>query len=129
MWFLLDLDLCKAYILLRHKTIRVGSLLWLGHPMPNFALPIPTCWYLKTLKFAFLPTPNLRLCLVPNAKFLRWQCTFHFFCVDFICVWWPTQTKFPVHYGLKTIGRTFLVRKIKKILRNNIRQNSNVFTT
>ena len=23
-----------------------------------------------------------------------------FFCVDFICVWYPTQTQFPVEYGL-----------------------------
>ena len=24
-----------------------------------------------------------------------------FFCVDFICVWYPTRTQFPVEYGLK----------------------------
>ena len=30
---------------------------------------------------------------------------FMFFCVDFICVWWPTQTQFPVEYGLKTFLR------------------------
>ena len=30
----------------------------------------------------------------------RWACTFHIFCVDFICVWCPTQTQFPVEYGL-----------------------------
>ena len=27
-------------------------------------------------------------------------CTFHIFCVDFICVWWSTQTQYPVEYGL-----------------------------
>ena len=27
------------------------------------------------------------------------------FCVDLICVWWPTQTQFPVEYGLKTIRK------------------------
>ena len=42
-----------------------------------------------------------RLCWAPNAKLLRWPCTFHVFCVDFICVWCPTQTQFPVEYGLK----------------------------
>ena len=30
----------------------------------------------------------------------RWPCTFHIFCVDFICVWCPTRTPFPVEYGL-----------------------------
>ena len=38
----------------------------------NFALPIPTCWYLKTLKIAFPPTPNLKFALpttpTPNAS-------------------------------------------------------------
>ena len=29
----------------------------------------------------------------------RWPCTFHVFCVDFICVLKPTQTQFPVEYG------------------------------
>ena len=37
----------------------------------------------------------------PNAKFARWPCTFHVFCVDFICVCWPMQTQYPVEYGLK----------------------------
>ena len=27
-----------------------------------------------------------RLRWVPNAKLLRWPCTFHVFCVDFICI-------------------------------------------
>ena len=31
----------------------------------------------------------------------RWACTFHIFCVDFICIWCPTRTPFPVEYGLK----------------------------
>ena len=30
----------------------------------------------------------------------RWKCTFHIFCVDFICVWWSTQSQYPVEYGL-----------------------------
>ena len=42
-----------------------------------------------------------RLRWVPNANFLHWPCTFHFCCVDFICVGWPTRTPFPVEYGLK----------------------------
>ena len=30
---------------------------------------------------------------------------FIFFCVDFICVWYPTQTQFPVEYGLKSASK------------------------
>ena len=74
----------------------------------NFELPIPTCWYLKTRK---PPTPNLKLVL-PNAKLKRKSVKFTgcvgsqtqisrighvhfmFFCVDFICVGYPTQTRF-----------------------------------
>ena len=41
----------KAYIPLQCKSIFVGSLRWLRPPTRNFALAIPTCWYLKTLKF------------------------------------------------------------------------------
>ena len=32
----------------------------------------------------------------------RWAYTFHIFCVDFICVWWSTQSQYPTEYGLKT---------------------------
>ena len=59
------------------------------------------------LKFALAPTPT------PDASqwnigcvgslalgLLRWACTFHIFCVDFICVGHPTQTRFSVEYGL-----------------------------
>ena len=32
----------------------------------TLALDIPTCWYLKTLKFALPPTPNLKYALPPT---------------------------------------------------------------
>ena len=35
----------------------------------------------------------------------RWACIFHIFCVDFICVWCPTRTPFPVEYGLNPYGQ------------------------
>ena len=55
---------------------------------------------LVSFKFAlgdanFFASPNAkpqresveyRLRWVPNAKFLRWACTFHIVCVNFICV-------------------------------------------
>ena len=76
----------------------------------NFALEIPTCWYILAL-------PNAKICVFPDANpqrqsveyrcrwafwhwGWRWACTFHIFCVDFICVWWSTQTQYPVEYGL-----------------------------
>ena len=42
-----------------------------------------------------------RLRWVPGVGSWRWACTFHVFCVDFICVGHPTQTRFLVEYGLK----------------------------
>ena len=86
----------------------------------NFVLGIPTCWYLganANLKFASPPTQNVKFALAltqnPSASqwnigcvgfqmqiYSRWACTFHIFCVDFIYVWWPTQTQYPVEYGL-----------------------------
>ena len=44
-----------------------------------------------------------RLLWVPNANSLRWPCTFHFFCVDFIRVGLPMQPPFPAEYGLKCL--------------------------
>ena len=36
--------------------------------MRKFALAIPTCWYLKTRKFAIPPTRNIKFASTPNAK-------------------------------------------------------------
>ena len=84
----------------------LGTGIGLDTQRHNFALPIPTCWYLKTRKFAFSPTPNLKLA---NPKASQWNigcigsqtqisrvCHVHFmfFGVDFICVWYPLQTRF-----------------------------------
>ena len=79
----------------------------------NFALEIPTCWYILAL-------PNAKICVTPDANprrqsveyrwrwafwhwGWRWACTFHIFCVDFICVWWSMQTQYPVEYGLTLV--------------------------
>ena len=37
-------------------------------PTRNFALGIPTCWYLETLKFALSPNANAKICVTPNAS-------------------------------------------------------------
>ena len=63
----------------------------------NYALEIPTCWYILALpnaKICVTPDTKPKICVtpdanprrqsveyrwrwVPNAKFLRWACTFH----------------------------------------------------
>ena len=49
-----------------------AKILALGHRIghylkrESFALDIPTCWYLKMLKFSFPPTPNLKCALPPT---------------------------------------------------------------
>ena len=87
-------------------------------PMPKFASVIPTCWYLRMLKFSlpltrnikFVCNPNAtpqckpmeyRLRCVTNAKGWRWPCTFHVVCAHFIPVGYPTPTEFTVEYGLE----------------------------
>ena len=65
-------------------------------------------WRYLTLRFAFSPTPT------PDAS--QWNIGWVgsqrkilelamyiscFFCVDFICVWYPTRTPFPMEYWLK----------------------------
>ena len=98
-----------AYIPLR----RVGQ-----YPqLESFAMGIPTCWYLETLKFVLPPTPTLKFELpptqTPNANRLNigrvgsptqnshiGPCMFHVVCVSFTCVGWPTRKQFPVEYGL-----------------------------
>ena len=42
---------------------------------------------------------------MPGVGSLRWACTFHIFCADFICVGHPTQTRFLVEYGLYSLDR------------------------
>ena len=81
---------------------------------------IPTCWYFSALpnaKICVSPDGKLKICVSPDANPRRhaveyrwrwafwhwgwhWACTFHIFCVDFICFWCPTRTPFPVEYGL-----------------------------
>ena len=48
----------KAYIPLRRKKVALGPGIGLVPQRHYFALGIPTCWYLKMLKFAFPPTQN-----------------------------------------------------------------------
>ena len=83
------------------KPLALGPRVGLDPQCDDFALSVPTCWYLKTLKFALPPTLNA------NAS--QWNigcvgsltqsfCVAHFmlFILGFFCVGYPTQTLFPV---------------------------------
>ena len=72
----------------------------------EFALGIPTCWYFGANAnplICVLADAKPKICVLADAKpkhkpveyrlhwvpgvgSLRWACTFHIFCVDFICV-------------------------------------------
>ena len=47
------------------KQFALGPGIGLDTQRHNFALPISTSWYLKTLKFAFPRMPNLKFALPP----------------------------------------------------------------
>ena len=79
----------------------------------NFAMGIPTCWYLKTLIFALAPTPtpDASQCNIggvgPLALAMYISCIFHVYFMLFVHYFprWlrenkPTRTPFPVEYGL-----------------------------
>ena len=57
------------------QNIRVGSSCWLRPQRHNFAVEIPTCWYLKTLKFTLPCTPTLKFVLspMPTPNAYRWN--------------------------------------------------------
>ena len=99
------------------KQFALGHGVGLDPQRHNFALGIPTCWYLKTLKFVLPPKAKYiiyvtlnakpkckpmeyRLHWVPNTTFLQWPCTFDVVCAHFICVGYPTRTKFAVERGI-----------------------------
>ena len=96
----------KAYIPLRRKIFVLGPCVGLEPQRQNFALGIPTCWYLKTRKFVLPRTPNLKFGLPPtpnpkrksveyrlrwlqNTNFSRWPCTFLFCLCRFHSLWVP----------------------------------------
>ena len=53
----------------------LGPRVGLDPQQENFVLRIPTCWYLKTLKFALPSTPNLKFALppMPNPNASQWN--------------------------------------------------------
>ena len=111
-----EVVICKVWITFKpifHCDTKLLTLV--STPTRKFALAMTTCRYLKTLKLPQMrnmcfpqrkpPTriSGIKVALGPQRNFLRWPCTVHVFCVDFICIWWPKQTQFPAEYGLKTL--------------------------
>ena len=106
---------------------RVGALHWTRPQHNNFALGIPTCWYLKTRKFALPLTPNLKFAFPPrpNPNASQWNigCVgfqtqishvghVHFiFCV---LISFALGTPFPVEYGLNSKAHIPLQRESLK---------------
>ena len=85
----------RSCVSLQRKILVLGPPITLEPQRENFVMGIPTCWYLKTLKFALPPTQNL------NAS--QWNITsgighvhFFLFCFDFIWV----VSRFSVEYWL-----------------------------
>ena len=95
------------------KPLALGPGVGLDPQSHNFALGIPTCWYLKTGKFPLLPLPNLKFPFppTPNPNASQWNIVcvgfqmqisrighVHFiFCVS---ISFALGTPFPVEYGL-----------------------------
>ena len=102
----LTLRFSKAYIPLRCKTLRVGSL-------PQFRAGDTNMLVSKNAKICVIPNTNANICVtpkanpqhepvkyswcwVPNARGWRWACILHV--VDFLFprVGYPTRTQFSV---------------------------------
>ena len=87
----------EAYIPLQCKTISVGYWRWLGPQTPHFCVTYTNMlvsFALGDANFSRYLTQNpqresveYRLHRVPNANFLRWPCTFHFFVCRFHWRW------------------------------------------
>ena len=57
------------------KPFALGPGIGLDHQRHNFALEIPTCWYLKSLKFVLPPTQTLKMAIppTPTPNVSRWN--------------------------------------------------------
>ena len=93
----------KAYIPPERKPICVGAVVGSGPQHKRFALPIPTCWYPKSLANPMrLPNYPTRPPIYPQSTLgmqglgLHWPCRFHIVYVNFLCVGYTTRTRFPV---------------------------------
>ena len=98
----------KVYIPLRRKIPGVGGWRWAMPPTPEF------CVGDTNMLVYFGVTPDAsqwNIGWVPTQNTGVGHVHFMFFCVDFICVWYPTRTPFPVEYGLKKADMFVIDRK------------------
>ena len=95
------------------KPFALGPGIGLDPQHHNFALPIPTCWYLKTLKFALPPTQIITFALppmqTPNASKWNIVCVQfpgigshvgHVHFILFASISFALGSQCPVEYGL-----------------------------
>ena len=54
------------------KLFALGTGVGLDPQRHIFALPIPTCWYLKTLKFCITPNANFKIHPMQNPNASQW---------------------------------------------------------
>ena len=112
----------KAYIPLRRKIPGVRGWRWAMPPTPEFCVGDTNMWYILALsnaKICVTPDAEPKICIIPDASQWNIGCVgsqrkmlalaMYISClfVDFICIWYPTRTPFPVEYGLKCAVRTF----------------------
>ena len=66
---------CKPIFHSDARPLALGPCVGLNPQRNDFVLPIPTCWYLKTLKFALPSTPILKFVLPPmqNPSVSQWN--------------------------------------------------------
>ena len=83
----------KAYIPLQRKIPGVGGWRWLSPPTPLFCDGDTNMLVSENAKICISPDAKpqhqpveYRLLWVPGVRSFHWACTFHIFCVDFICV-------------------------------------------
>ena len=108
----------KAYIPLRRKIPGVGGWRWAMPPPPEFCLGDTNIPKICVTPYANPQHQSVeyRWCWAFWRLGWRWACTFHIFCVDFICVWWSTQTQYPVEYGLYSQSHCHKMSLIHQIL-------------
>ena len=111
----------------------------------NFALEIPTCWYILALPPTRIPDAKPKICITPDANprrqsveyrwrwafwhwGWRWACTFHVVYVNFICVGIQRKIVFQWNMGLSLLHsngiRLFRLEKLTILKVTNPAQDS-----
>ena len=102
-----------SYIPLQSKILTLGPCIGLDPQCENFTLGIPTCLYLKTLKFTLPATRNIKFALPPtqNPNASHWNIVWvgspgvgsrigHVHLIFFVSISFALGSQFLVEYGL-----------------------------